>query len=198
MDMDTARPAKGWLLAGLLLLAWCYAGNWLALPGYRRFLAGESGDASGLAFAWGAFRTITWMLAFHLGATALALATLRGRARLTLGLGASGWIALWSIPALPGPWTPFFAGLGLIILLLAAATLSAPGTTGSRDIRKAAYLFFAFATWDICGLGSAGGILRPDSAHFAANHGLVVTQTTKLMVELAIAWTLATLAERRR
>lgn len=205
-----ARPGPFWLIAGLVLLAYAVAGNWLVLPGYRRFLAHGSsgGDGTGLdlALIWGASRTILWMLSFHLGAFCIAWAALRAseasRAfRRGFGLGAAVWIVLWTIPTLPGPYTAVFAGIGMLILLLIAAAFGRAALTGEAFAnargghwRIASAFFFALATWDICGLGSVGGILHPDSAVRMANQDLIVAQTTKLIVELAIAWGLLALA----
>ncbi|WP_337187696.1 hypothetical protein [Phenylobacterium sp.] len=200
------RARSIWLVVGLLLLAYAVAGNWLVLPGYRRFLAhgspGDGGSGVDLALIWGAARTILWMLSFHLGAFCVAWAAIgasgASRAfRRGFALGAAAWIGLWTIPTLPGPYTAVFASLGVLILVLMAAAFARAALTGEpfADARGAPWriasaFFFALATWDICGLGSVGGILRPDSAERLANHALVVAQTTKLIVELVIAWAL--------
>lgn len=210
IDGGRARPRYGWLIAGLCLLAYAALGNWLVLPGYRRFLAhGPSGAGGGpdLALIWGASRTILWMLSFHLGAFCVAWAALQAagdRARMFrrgFALGALVWIGLWMIPSLPGPYTTVFAGLGVLILVMIAtafsrATLTGEAFGGSRagPWRIASAFFFALATWDMCGLGSVGGILHPDATERMANQALVVAQTTKLIVELAIAWTLLAIA----
>lgn len=199
--------ARIWLWLGVLLLVYAAAGNWLVLPGYRRFLAHESSGAGGLALVWGATRTILWMLSFHLGAWFLAIAVLARRddvsRRFRIGFAIAGlvWIGLWCIPSLPGPYAAFFAGTGLLILaaVITVFMRSGAGTPGA-GWRIAAMFFFALATWDACGLGSVGGILDPDGASRMANQPLVVAQTTKLIIELALAWGLlavATLPARR-
>jgi hypothetical protein len=202
---DRSRSRSLWLIAGLALLAYSFAGNWLVLPGYRRFLehGGSGGGGAGpdLALIWGASRTILWMLSFHLGAFCLAVAALAAgdeRARAFRGpfaVGALIWIGLWTIPVLPGPYTAVFAGVGGLILLFIAVVFSRAARTGEAFAdahgapwRVASVFFFAIATWDMCGLGSVGGILRPDAAARLASQDLVVAQTTKLIVELAIAW----------
>lgn len=203
------RTARAWLFAGLLLLAYAVIGNWLVLPGYRRFLAHESagGETSTLAFAWGATKTTVWMLSFHLGAFFVAWAALVAageparRFRRGFLIGALAWIGLWTVPSLPGPYAALFAGTGVLIMLMIAFAFARSALTGEAFAdgrgghwRIAAAFFFALATWDVCGLGSVGGILRPDSATRIANQGLVVTQTTKLLFELALAWGLTALA----
>jgi hypothetical protein len=210
MANGSGRPSQAgrlWLLIGIALLAYCVAGNWLVLPGYRRFLAQDAagGEVGGAALIWGATRTIAWMLSFHVGALCVAYAALRaqgdavrGFRRGFLACGAV-WIGLWAIPGLPGPYTAFFASTGVIIAVFwsARANATRDGTffASSRDHwRIAGYFFFALATWDICGLGSVGGILDPDGAARAASQGLVVAQTSKLIVELAIAWLLVAVA----
>lgn len=203
----TLSRRRAWLIAGFLLLAYAVAGNWLVLPGYRRFLAHEGGGASGLSLVWGASKTILWMLSFHLGAFCIAWAALLAAGepakifRRGFLAGALAWIAVWTIPSLPGPYAAAFAGTGLLIMLLIAIVFGRSALTGDAFAdargghwRIAAAFFFALATWDICGLGSVGGILRPDSAVHLANHRLVVTQTTKLIVELALAWGLLAMA----
>lgn len=209
--MNRARPQYAWLIAGLLLLAYAALGNWLVLPGYRRFLAdghqGAGGGGPDLALVWGASKTILWMLSFHLGAFCVAWAALKAASegsrafRRLFALGALAWIGLWTIPSLPGPYTVMFAGIGVLILLLMSATFGRAALTGEAFAdargghwRIASTFFFALATWDMCGLGSVGGILHPDAAARVANQTLVVTQTSKLMVELAIAWALLAIA----
>lgn len=196
---------RSWFLVGLLLLLYSFLGNYLVLPGYLRFLehgsTGGSGSGPDFALIWGASKTILWMLSFHLGAACMAFGalTLQGasrRFRIGLGFGILVWLGLWSIPDLPGPYTVYFAGMGLIILLVIVALFLTTGDArtengSARDWRVASYMFFAFATWDICGLGSVGGILDPEGATRAASQSLVVTQTTKLIVELLIGWALA-------
>ncbi|MGE0625605.1 MAG: hypothetical protein AB7I04_19725 [Pseudomonadales bacterium] len=49
-------------------------------------------------------------------------------------------------------------------------------------------LFFAMATWDVCGLGSTGRILHPEEVVLGRSQALLNAQTTKLMIALAIAW----------
>lgn len=212
----TAAVAQGaprlrfvWLTIGLTLMAYSALGNWLVLPGYRRFLehgsSGGSEPGADLALIWGASRTILWMLSFHLGAFCLALAALGAAGsrafRRWFAVGALAWIGLWTIPELPGPYTAFFAGVGVLILAMIATTfgrgaLNAEAFAGARGApwRIASAFFFAIATWDICGLGSVGGILHPDGVARMANQALVVAQTTKLIVELAIAWGLLAIA----
>lgn len=201
---DGVRRRPIWLIAGLLLLTYAVVGNWLVLPGYRRFLAHESSGMrpDGLALIWGASKTILWMLSFHLGAFCIAWAAVRASRASSVFqrwfmVGGLGWIAVWTIPALPGPYTAVFAGGGIVILLLIAsafarAALTGDAFAGARGAHwlAAAAFFFALATWDVCGLGSVGQILRPDSAVRSANQPLVVTQTTKLLAELAIGWAL--------
>lgn len=206
-----------WFAAGLVLLTYSVAGNWLVLPGYRRFLEGAASgsDTPPLAFALGAARTVLWMLSFHLGAFCIALAALCARGaeardfRRGFSLGAVLWIGLWAVPSLPGPYTIFFAATGVAILLAICIVFARLTASAHRDghflssfgdgrWQVASYFFFALATWDMCGLGSVGAILHPDSSVRAASHGLVVAQTTKLIVELALAWGLLALGALQR
>jgi hypothetical protein len=59
-----------------------------------------------------------------------------------------------------------------------------------------ALLFFAFATWEACGLGGTGRMLHPEQAARPIAHNLLVTQISKLMIEFALAWWLMLLALR--
>ncbi|WP_439817339.1 hypothetical protein [Zavarzinia sp. CC-PAN008] len=216
--LDAPLPSyRPWIGAGLVLLAYSLAGNWLVLPGYRRFLEGGGSaghGASDLALIWGATRTILWMLSFHLGALFLAYGALAAqgpavrRFRRLFVAGGALWLALWAIPHLPGPYTALFAGVGTVILLLTVAAFLGAASHARRDAGVlaprgepwliAAMFFFALATWDVCGLGSVGRILRPADELRAASQDLVVTQATKLLVELALAWTLLAVAILRR
>lgn len=215
MIADTRRGVgtlrSGWLAAGVLLLIYAVAGNWLVLPGYRRFLEhGSSGGASGPGFVWGAARTILWMLSFHLGAFCLAIAALSAqgpgisRFRRWFAALAVIWIVLWSIPHLPGPYTAFFAAVGIFILGAMVASFTRATMDGADAFaagahwRIASTFFFALATWDMCGLGSVGGILHPEGDVRQASQALLVAQTTKLIIELAIAWALLAVAAWRR
>jgi hypothetical protein len=211
--IDTAPdPApRRWIVLGVLLMVYAVAGNYLVLPGYKRFLEHGSPNAGApgldLALIWGASRTILWMFSFHLGAFCLAYAALRARGgairtfRRWFVAGAIVWIAFWAIPSLPGPYTGFFAATGIIILTMIVAIFwrlrqdgSYFGAFQSGEWQVAGYFFFALATWDMCGLGSVGGILHPGSEMRAASQTLVVAQTTKLILELAIAWVLTAIA----
>lgn len=215
--IEAARPIlpRRWIVLGILLLAYAVAGNYVVLPGYKRFLEHGSPNASipGLDFAliWGASRTILWMFSFHLGAFCLAYAALLARGDATRTFrrrfvsGAIVWITLWALPTLPGPHTGFFAATGIAILLMIVAIFWRLRQNAVRhsahfggfrggEWQVASYFFFALATWDMCGLGSVGGILHPGSEVRAASQTLIVAQTTKLILELAIAWGLAAIA----
>jgi hypothetical protein len=213
ITVDTVPDAvpRRWIVLGILLMVYAVAGNYLVLPGYKRFLEHGSPNAGvpGVDFAliWGASRTILWMFSFHLGALCLAYAALRARGgairtfRRWFVAGAIVWIAFWAVPSLPGPYTGFFAATGIAILTMIVAIFWRLGQSGSHfgafqsgEWQVAGYFFFALATWDMCGLGSVGGILHPDSETRAASQTLVVAQTTKLILELAIAWALTAIA----
>lgn len=208
-------PVRIWFAIGVALLIYAVLGNYLVLPGYRRFLEHGSPNAgrSGVdvALIWGAIQTILWLFSFHLGAFCIAMAALvaRGRAagafRLWFAIGGLVWLALWAIPSLPGPYTAVFATSGVAILLAIILAFGRAALNAQRDGSHfgafrgghwlvASYFFFALATWDMCGLGSVGGILQPDSAMHAANRELVSTQATKLVVELVLAWGLLAIA----
>ncbi len=211
IERDVTRAWKHsrlWMVLGILMLVHSVTGNWTVLPAYRNYLEnGSSGGGEGLdyAYLWGATKTISWMLSFHLGAFFLALSALSAsgstirRFRRWFSAGAIVWIVLWCIPELPGPYTAFFATLGVVIALSITVHFAAmarqartgprlPSTGGFEHWRIASYFFLAIATWDICGLGTVGGILHPTETARLANQTLVVAQTTKLMIEMVIGW----------
>lgn len=203
-EIKTNR-SRIWMILGIVMLIHSITGNWTVLPAYRNYLEnGSSGGGSGVdyAYLWGATKTISWMLSFHLGAFFLALSALfamgPGIRRFRRWFAALGviWIILWCIPKLPGPYTAFFATLGIVIALCIAlyfittARLIQSGADApdTQQWRIASYFFLAIATWDICGLGTVGGILHPTETTRLANQTLVVAQTTKLMIEMLIGW----------
>jgi hypothetical protein len=59
-----------------------------------------------------------------------------------------------------------------------------------RTLFLASLAFFAAATWEVCGLGSTGRMLHPDQAARPLAHDILVTQSSKLMFEFLIAWSL--------
>ena len=214
-----AKSERIWFAAGVAFLAYAVLGNWFVLPGYRRFLEHGSPNAgtSGLDYALilGASKTILWMFSFHLGAFCLAVASLTAQGesirsfRRWFMAGALAWIALWSVPTIPGPYAGFFATSGIAIMVSIVAFFTRATNTakdcdtyrhafGQRHWQIASYFFFALATWDICGLGSVGGILHPSDAIRGSSQSLVVAQTTKLIVELFIAWALLGFVGYRR
>lgn len=188
-----------WLTAGGVgLLVYAVLGNYVALPGYVRFLerggTSEAGSTFDLSVLWGAARTILWMYSFQLGVLAIAIAHSMRDGLHTKWLAActGAWLVLWSWPSLsaPGPWFYLiFGGLTLIgIALTVLQPQQTPDSRLKRSLFLAAVVFFAFATWEVCGLGSTGRILHPDQAARPLAHNIVVTQSSKLMFEFLFAW----------
>lgn len=206
MDREARRTRYDrWLRwIGFALLVYALLGNYLVLPGYLRFLAREEAvaDSSGtsMALIWGATRTILWMLSFQLAILCLALAYARRHALHARPLFALliVWLALWSWPTLPQPGAAFYVVFGSIILVAIALVFAQGDSVDATRVRRtffvASLAFFAFATWEICGLGSAGRILHPAEASRPFAHNLLVTQSSKLMVELVLAWTFMALS----
>jgi hypothetical protein len=187
-------------LVGFAILAFTYAllGNYVALPGYLRFLerggTSAAGNATDTAVIIGAAKTILWMYAFNLGAMSLYLFALIGKRSPYLRAGivlCVVWLGFWSIPVLPKMPPAFYVllGGGILVAIVAAhlcRTDIPPPLAGF--LSATAMLFFAMATWDICGLGSTGRILHPDEVILDRSQALLNAQTTKLMIALAIAW----------
>jgi hypothetical protein len=188
------------IAAGALLLIYALLGNYVALPGYVRFLERGGTSAAGNTFDLdvliGAVKTIVWMFSFQLGVLSIALAyALRQRLHAAyLGGGGILWVCLWAWPTLPKPGAWFYVLFGTILLICITLVLLRAGAGASnrlsRTINLAAIVFFAFATWEVCGLGSTGRMLHPDEAASPLAHNILVTQSSKLMIEFVLAWSL--------
>lgn len=197
---DSRKASIVFIVLGTVAFAYALLGNYVALPGYLRFLA-RGGDPGAprvvdVAFVVGAVKTIAWMYSFQLGALCFTLAHASARAlpRGRIAVATLAWLTLWSVPGWPLPGAWFYAGVGgILLVVIAAALLRGASSQPSRShetLRAVALMFFAFATWEVCGLGSTGRMLHPVEAAAPFAHALLVTQSTKLMLELAIAWVL--------
>lgn len=190
-----------WLVVcGVVFLLYALLGNYVALPGYLRFLARGEVSAAGNAFDLdvliGAIKTIVWMFSFQLGVLCLAIAHARANKLATsyVVIGGLAWLTFWVWPSLPLPPALFYAAFGTVLLIAIAIVLQQPdrlqpGNT-ARTMQLGAIVFFAFATWEVCGLGTTGRMLHPAEASAPMAHNILVTQSTKLMLELVIAWSL--------
>lgn len=188
-----------WLaIIGSVFLVYALLGNYVALPGYLRFLerGGTAANNNTLDVVIGATKTIVWMFSFQAGVVCLAFAHAirRGLPKLYLSIGLAIWFAFWAVPSLPkpGPW--FYAGFGSLLLILIASMLLLPQSRAtddrSRALRLTAFIFFALATWEVCGLGTTGRMLHPEEAIRPMPLNLLITQSSKLMIEFVIAWSL--------
>lgn len=113
-------------LVGVAIVAFAYAllGNYVALPGYLRFLERGGTSAAGntldMAVILGAARTILWMYAFNLGAMSLYLFALARQRSPYLRRGillCIVWLGFWSVPVLPKMPPVFYVVLGSAILV---------------------------------------------------------------------------------
>jgi len=184
--------------SGGLLLVYALLGNYIALPGYLRFLERGGTSAAGntldLDVIIGATKTILWMYSFQLGVLCLAIAKSHQHHLYSKHIAAIGlvWLTLWSWPSLPAQGPLFYVFFGSILLCLIAAAVMGARRFANEKIQQSMFLgslvFFAFATWEICGLGSTGRMLHPAEAAAPIPHNLLITQSSKLMIELVIAW----------
>lgn len=198
MNASSRRQETLLYFAGALLLLYAVLGNYVALPGYIRFLerAGrsEAGNTLDAAVLFGAAKTILWMYSFQLGVLSLVIArSVQERLYTVPIIGfAAVWLAAWSWPSLPAPGSWFYLVFGGAVLVLIFRVVTQPsfGATGrlSRTLFVSSLAFFAAATWEVCGLGSTGRMLHPDQAARPMAHNILVTQSTKLMFEFLFAW----------
>jgi hypothetical protein len=195
----SSQRRERWLYGiGALFLLYAVLGNYVALPGYLRFLEREGRSAAGNTFdaavVFGAARTILWMYSFQLGVLALVVArSIQERLPTLPILGfALVWLAAWSWPSLPAPGRWFYVVFGGAVLVTIFGVLTRPafGATGrlSRALFLSSLAFFAAATWEVCGFGSTGRMLHPDQAARPIAHNILVTQSSKLMFEFLFAW----------
>lgn len=206
-----ATKLNPWLTAaGVALLVYAVLGNYVALPGYIRFLerggTSEAGNTFDFSVLIGATKTVLWMYSFQLGVLAIAIAHSLREKLHTKYLIVFGvvWLALWSWPSIPAPGRWFYLLFGGIVLVSIALKLLQPnqaiGGKLSRTLFLGAIVFFAFATWEVCGFGSIGRMLHPEQAAQPLAHKILVTQSSKLMFEFLLAWGLllmsATVARR--
>ncbi len=191
-----------WVLISLGCLSLFYAiiGNYVALPGYIRFLerggVSEAGNAFDLSVFIGAAKTIIWMYSFQIGVICLALvyAIQNGLHARSVFLLSIIWLALWSWPSLPAPGGWFYIFFGSLIMFCIVLTMLNNNKDNHGSFSQTLFLlslmFFAFATWEICGLGATGRMLHPEQAAKPIAHNLLITQSSKLMIEFLIAWSL--------
>lgn len=189
-----------WLVTvGTLFLVYALLGNYVALPGYIRFLERGGTSAAGntfdLAVVIGATKTIVWMYSFQLGTLALACAySARHGLHTTVLLGVCFvWLTLWSWPTLPQPGAWFYVCFGFLLIVAIALTLlgqsQIANTKKSKTLFLLSIIFFAFATWEVCGLGTAGRMLHPEQSSSGLANSILITQSSKLMIEFVFAWT---------
>ena len=198
MSPSSRRRERSLYFAGALLLLYAVLGNYVALPGYIRFLErggrSEAANTVDAALLFGAAKTILWMYSFQLSVLALVVARSIREGLHTLPIVgfAVAWLAVWSWPSLPAPGRWFYLVFGGAVLVFIFQVLARPsvGATGrlARTLFLSSLAFFAAATWEVCGLGSTGRMLHPDQAARPMAHDLLVTQSSKLMFELLFAW----------
>ena len=201
MDHTDRDSKVTWLhVTGMLLLLYAVLGNYVALPGYIRFLErggrSEAGGSFDAAVLFGAARTILWMYSFQLGVLAIVVARSIREGLHTAWIVAVAlvWLCAWSWPSLPAPGAWFYLVFGGLVLVAIAAVLSQPPPTTTHRLGRTLFLgslaFFAVATWEVCGLGSTGRMLQPEHAARPLAHNILVTQSSKLMFEFLFAWAL--------
>ena len=194
------------IILGVFFLLYAFLGNYTTLPGYLRFLERGRTSASGSQFDLSVFigmiKTILWMFSFQLGIyfTVLGLLKLLHINKVyfrSFGIGGFFWLIIAGIPKLPGPYRLFFAVSGFFVLVLISLLflywykeqnkIGEPVNISSYLI-MIGYVFFALASWDVCGLGTTGRILHIEDAFKSGTEGLLITQTTKIMFEFILGW----------
>jgi hypothetical protein len=134
------------------------------------------------------------MFSFQLGVLCLGIAYARKNNLLTKYVVLVGgvWLLLWSWPVLPAPNPIFYIVLGAVLLICIGVVLSGQfrvaESRATRTMFLGSLMFFAVATWEVCGLGTTGRMLHPEEASEAVAHNILVTQSSKLMVEFVLAW----------
>jgi len=199
MTEDREKKTNIWAVAfGIIMLFYAILGNYVALPGYIRFLerggASASGNTFDLSVLIGAVKTILWMYSFQLGVLLLSIAySIRERlkTKLLIVLGIL-WLVLWSWPKIPAPGSWFYILFGSVIVFFIVLIFTYPKQEQNHQLSKSLFLgaiiFFAFATWEVCGLGSTGRMLHPDQSSTPLALNILITQSTKLMFEFVLAW----------
>jgi len=199
MKRDRKKKVNIWLIViGILFLLYAVLGNYVALPGYIRFLerggTSVSGKSFDLSVLIGATKTILWMYSFQLGVLLISIAYSIRERLYTKSLIAFGflWLILWSWPKIPAPGSWFYILFGSLIIAIITLILLHPKQELSCKLGKSLFLgaivFFSFATWEVCGLGSTGRMLHPEQSSTPLAHKILVTQSTKLMFEFVLAW----------
>jgi hypothetical protein len=203
-----------WL--GILFLIYAFAGNYIALPGFRNFMArggtSEAGNTVDMDVIIGAIKTITWLFSFQLGIIFTVIGTMFYQGIAAKHIRRFAVIGLFYLifaglpPVLEEPISAVFVvtGTGILILLPIAiwywaqrrSTLSGSLAT-IADLNLLGYAFFAFATWNVCGLGSVARILHPEQVQLFGTQALINTQMTKIVIEFALAWLFICLAQRK-
>lgn len=201
---------------GILFLLYAFAGNYVTLPGFRNFMArggtSDAGNTLDMDVIIGAIKTITWFFSFQLGIifTVTGIMLFQGIAakyvRRFAVVGLLYLIFAGIPPVLDEPITAVFVliGTGILILLPTAISYWArrrAALSGSlaaiADLNLLGYMFFAFATWNVCGLGSVARILHPEQVQSLGTQAIINTQMTKIVIEFALAWLFICLAQRK-
>jgi hypothetical protein len=198
------RSSKILIIIGSVFLLYAYLGNYIALPGYIRFLergrTSAAGNTSDMSVIIGAIKTIFWLFSFQLGFFLITLGALlhinvHKRYISYFIVGAIIWLGIAGIPSMPGPYRLFYAGSGLIVLALIIIlfifwTKTNEGQTFSSFLyfKIIGYIFFALSSWDVCGLGTMGRILDIETAYRSGTEPMIITQMTKIMFEFIFAW----------
>lgn len=200
------RMGKVLIVIGVVFFIYAFLGNYVALPGYIRFMergrTSVGGNSSDTSVLIGAAKTITWMFSFQLGVifTLLGVTQVRGISKSTRWWIVGGsllWLIIAGVPNIPGPFRWFYALGGATVLILIFLTILywskvQENIVSNNNIpailRLIGYSFFALASWDVCGLGTTGFMLHPEKAVEYGTEPLLITQTTKIMLEFLFAW----------
>jgi hypothetical protein len=191
---------------GILFILNAIFGRYLVLPGYLSYL--ERGKISTVPremdarLVIGMVKTVVWMFSFKLGALfaligASLYAHVQSRRIWLFTLGFFLYLVFMVIP-IPGPYSIAFGiGGGFIALLFFMIihywaryrTERGGEDTTVSDLRMVGYVFFAFATYNLCGFCGVGSFaIYPEKMIRFGLQSQAASQASHILIELVLGW----------